>query len=85
MSCENLLDYSLYPQIIHHAHNFLGSLNTKELSDAEVSFKKTWISRQLAHDGFFIQSAKDFVNVCQKLSSPKCKANKNSTHTVILV
>ena len=88
-SCEAFLDYSLYPKNFLHdyEHHFFGSRHAKGPSDAEGAVVKTWVDREIAHKGCLIQSAEDFVNVCQNMPSPKCKANKKfkPQRAVILV
>ena len=78
MSCKTFLDYSLYPQIYlqDYEHHSFGSRQAKGPSDSERAVTKAWVDRKIAHDGGLIQLVEDFVNVCQNISSPKCKANK---------
>ena len=47
MSCEIVLDYSLYPHIFlqDYEHHFSGSLHAKEPSDAEGIVVKTWVDK----------------------------------------
>lgn len=86
--CGSFLEYSLYPQVFSHSyeHHFFGSRHAKGPSDAEGAVVKTWVDRQIAH-GALVQSAEDFVKICQTMPPPKCNPLKKfkTKREVILV
>lgn len=55
---------------------FFESHQAKGPSDAEGVVIKTWVDRKIAQNGCLNPSFKTFVNVCQKMSPPKCKGTK---------
>lgn len=70
---ETFLDYFSYPQIFLHdyEHHSFRLRHAKGLSDAESSIIKAYVDRQIAQNDCLIQSAEDFVDVCQKMLPPK--------------